>query len=140
MRIKLIEWWHSFQYWFYAHFGRDYKCGCGHVAKWKTIICPAEDYSGLYCLGKEKENCPNCYLSKVIQCALCKKPIVPGSYVTLLFRNPDQYPHATVYKEQENSIPLVIGCVRFSCSEFGRADAAGIWEMPGKFRTWPSYR
>lgn len=129
---KLVEYWYWVQHYFFLIFGRNYLCGCGHKAKAATMIFPAKDSSGLYELGKKKDFCPECFLSKVIKCAWCGKEIPPESPITLYapkseFTIPD---YAVKYQEKEGDPVRLVGCLRWGCADTG-ADRAGFWEMPG---------
>lgn len=118
---------------FYRYFGRNYRCGCGHAAKWKTAMV-IHGQGGVYRLSDKKPKyCPACWAKAAIKCAWCGNAIMPGDAVTLYTPNPHKDfkvpDYAVMYKEKPHL--QLVGCLRWDCAETG-ADRAGFWVMPGK--------
>ncbi|MBI1833507.1 MAG: hypothetical protein HYR90_01650 [Candidatus Andersenbacteria bacterium] len=117
---------------FYVYFGRRYICGCGHTAKWKTVLT-IHGHSGVYAPQSKKPDwCPECWAKAAIKCAWCGNTILPGDAITLYIPTKEDFQipeHAVVYK-REPQVQLV-GCLGWDCAMSG-ADRAGFWVMPGK--------
>jgi len=104
--------WEKFQALYYRYLGRNYKCGCGHTAKWKTILT-IHGHEGVFkAPSKTPAYCPQCWAQAAIKCAWCGGTIVPGDPITLYS-------------------PGNVGCLGWDCADTG-ADHAGFWVMPGK--------
>ena len=123
--------WGKTQCAFYAVFGRNIMCSCGHKAKRRTVLT-INGNSGVFVIGKKREYCPQCFAKASIRCAWCGDTIIPGDAITLYtpldndFKIPS---HAIVYK---NTPALqLVGCMGWECAHSG-ADFAGFWVMPGK--------
>ncbi len=125
----LRRFWMNSQSLFYKTFGRNYMCGCGHMAKQKTLFI-INKCRGVYTLDKSRDYCPQCWRKAAIKCAWCGEIILPGEPITLYTpREGVTVPeYAVVYKEA----PLqLVGCLRWDCADTG-ASRAGFWVMPGK--------
>lgn len=112
--------------------GRNYRCGCGHTAKWKTVMT-IHSRKGVYKVpSKNPDHCPRCWAKAAIKCAWCGGTILPGDAITLYAPTKSDFEvpeHAVVYK-REPRLQLV-GCLGWDCADTG-ADRAGFWVMPGR--------
>ncbi len=129
---KLRTRWEKIQTTVYQFLGRNYKCGCGHVAKWKTVLTVHGD-SGVFTLPSRKPDyCSQCWAEAAIKCAWCEGTIVPGDAITLYtpskkgFNVPE---HAVIYRHEPHL--QLVGCLRWNCADTG-VDRTGFWIMPGK--------
>ncbi len=117
---------------FYQYFGRSYECGCGHVAKRKTLVVH-EGESNVFVLPQSHEFCPDCWPKQAIKCAWCGEPIYLGDPVTLYSPNNSNFvvpAHAMVYQQK----PLqLVGCMGWDCALSGM-DRAGFYVAPGKIQ------
>lgn len=130
---KLRVWWAKRVTSVHSSVGRDYMCGCGHTAKWKTVLTVGG--GGIYTLPSEKPDyCPECWAKAAIRCAWCGDTILPGDPITLYTPRKNDFvvpEHAVVYR-REPQLQLV-GCLGWDCAHTG-ADRSGFWVMPGEVR------
>lgn len=129
---KLGHVWEKFQAFYCRYLGRNYKCGCGHTTKWKTILT-IHGHEGVFkAPSKKPDYCPYCWAKAAIKCAWCSDTILPGDAITLYTPREKDFvitPHAVVY-QKEPRLQLV-GCLGWNCADTG-ADRSGFWVMPGK--------
>ena len=129
--FKLGVFWQKLQAIFYRFFGQNYSCGCGHTAKWKTILTIDGVFGVFELHRKDPECCPQCFAGAVIKCVRCGKAILPDDPITLYASAHEDFEvpeHAVVYREKPEL--LLIGCLRRSCADL--IDRYGFWVMPGK--------
>lgn len=139
---------------FYRYFGRNYQCGCGHTAKWKTVLT-IHGLTGVFrAPSKPPDYCPECFAKAAIKCAWCGGTILPGDPITLYSPGPPTElffstkepgvaqqqrkqedfvvpEHAVVYQREPRLV--LVGCLGWDCADTG-ADRAGFWVMPGKVK------
>ncbi len=135
VKKEILNWYCKFLDLWFAVLGRNHLCGCGHDARLKTLI-KREDVEGLYTLDRDRECCPECFISASARCAWCGCLVVPGSPVAIYAWQEERGeppPHAVFYDNSRNDKTTqryVLVCLRSGCG--WPEDRQGFWVLPGR--------